>query len=46
MWLIYREEPDTLTVVGGSVIVGAVLLHAFAELRRPARLRAHPEPFV
>ena len=46
VWLIYREEPDTLTVVGGSVIVAAVLLHAFAELRRPARLRAHPEPFA
>jgi drug/metabolite transporter (DMT)-like permease len=43
VWLIYREEPDTLTIVGGSVIVGAVLLHAFAELRRPARLRAQPE---
>jgi len=46
VWLIYREEPDTLTIVGGSVIVCAVLLHAFAELRRPARLRAQPEPFA
>ena len=39
VWLIYREEPDTLTIVGGSVIVAAVLLHAFAELR-PRSLRA------
>ena len=42
VWLIYREEPDTLTIVGGSVIISAVLLHAFADLR-PTRLksRAH-----
>ncbi len=39
VWLIYREEPDTLTIVGGSVIVAAVLLHALADLR-PRTLRA------
>jgi drug/metabolite transporter (DMT)-like permease len=39
VWLIYREEPDTLTVAGGSVIVAAVLLHALADLR-PTPLRA------
>jgi drug/metabolite transporter (DMT)-like permease len=33
VWLIYREEPDALTIAGGSVIVAAVLLHALAELR-------------
>ena len=36
VWLIYREEPDAATIVGGSVIVAAVLLHALSELRRPA----------
>jgi drug/metabolite transporter (DMT)-like permease len=46
VWLIYREEPDAPTIVGGSVIVGAVLLHAFADLRRPARLSARPEPLA
>ncbi len=40
VWLIYREKPDALTLVGGSVIVAAVLLHALAELR-PA---AGPQP--
>jgi drug/metabolite transporter (DMT)-like permease len=39
VWLIYREEPDALTVAGGSVIVAAVLLHALADLR-PTPLRA------
>jgi drug/metabolite transporter (DMT)-like permease len=37
--MIYREEPDALTIVGGSVIVAAVLLHALADLR-PAAVRA------
>jgi drug/metabolite transporter (DMT)-like permease len=42
VWLIYRENPDTLTLLGGAVIVGAVLLHALADLR-PARLTARSE---
>jgi drug/metabolite transporter (DMT)-like permease len=37
VWLIYREDPGALTLAGGVVIIGAVLLHAVAELR-PARL--------
>jgi drug/metabolite transporter (DMT)-like permease len=41
VWLIYREEPDTPTIAGGSVIVAAVLLHALADLRpRTFRTRA------
>ena len=42
VWLIYREEPDALTLAGGAVIIGAVLLHAIAELR-PARLTPRSE---
>jgi drug/metabolite transporter (DMT)-like permease len=38
VWLIYREEPDALTIAGGSVIVAAVLLHALAELRPRSRV--------
>jgi drug/metabolite transporter (DMT)-like permease len=39
VWLIYRENPGALTLVGGAVIIAAVLLHALAELR-PAPLAA------
>lgn len=42
VWLIYREEPDTFTIIGGSVIVAAVLLHALADLR-PRTFRARAE---
>jgi drug/metabolite transporter (DMT)-like permease len=42
VWLIYREEPDGLTIAGGSVILAAVLLHALADLR-PAAFRARSE---
>jgi drug/metabolite transporter (DMT)-like permease len=42
VWLIYREEPDGLTIAGGSVIVAVVLLHALADLR-PAALRTRSE---
>jgi drug/metabolite transporter (DMT)-like permease len=41
VWLIYREDPDALTLLGGAVIIAAVLLHAAAELR-PARRRLAP----
>jgi drug/metabolite transporter (DMT)-like permease len=40
VWLIYSEKPDALTLVGGSVIVAAVLLHAVAELRPAGRVPA------
>ena len=43
MWLIYREQPDGLTLVGGTVILSAVLVHAVADLR-PATLTARSEP--
>jgi drug/metabolite transporter (DMT)-like permease len=33
MWLIYREQPDGLTLAGGAVILTAVLVHAVADLR-------------
>jgi drug/metabolite transporter (DMT)-like permease len=33
MWLIYREQPDGLTLAGGTVILAAVLAHAVADLR-------------
>jgi drug/metabolite transporter (DMT)-like permease len=42
MWLIYREQPDGLTLAGGTVILGAVLVHAVADLR-PAALTARAE---
>ena len=42
VWLIYREQPDALTLVGGSVIVAAVLLHAVAELRPATRTARRP----
>jgi drug/metabolite transporter (DMT)-like permease len=42
VWLIYREEPDRLTIAGGSIILAAVLLHALADLR-PAALRTRSE---
>lgn len=42
VWLIYREEPDALTLAGGTVIITAVLLHALADLR-PATLTAQSE---
>jgi drug/metabolite transporter (DMT)-like permease len=41
VWLIYREQPDALTLAGGTVIMSAVLLHALADLR-PAPLAARP----
>jgi drug/metabolite transporter (DMT)-like permease len=43
MWLIYREQPDGLTLAGGTVILTAVLLHAVADLR-PATLTARSDP--
>jgi drug/metabolite transporter (DMT)-like permease len=43
MWLIYREQPDGLTLVGGAVILSAVLVHAVADLR-PATLTARSDP--
>ena len=42
VWLLYREEPDAVTFIGGSVIIAAVLLHALAELR-PATFRPRSE---
>jgi drug/metabolite transporter (DMT)-like permease len=36
MWLIYREQPDRLTLAGGAVILTAVLAHAVADLRPTA----------
>jgi drug/metabolite transporter (DMT)-like permease len=42
VWLIYNEKPDAVTLVGGTVIVAAVLLHALAEMR-PATLTARSE---
>ena len=36
MWLIYREQPDGLTLAGGTVILAAVLMHAVADLRPTA----------
>ena len=41
VWLIYREQPDALTLAGGAVIMSAVLLHAISDLR-PAPLAARP----
>jgi drug/metabolite transporter (DMT)-like permease len=43
MWLIYREQPDGLTLVGGTVILSAVLVHAVADLR-PASIAVRAEP--
>jgi drug/metabolite transporter (DMT)-like permease len=43
MWLIYREQPDGLTLVGGAVILSAVLVHAVADLR-PASIAVRAEP--
>jgi drug/metabolite transporter (DMT)-like permease len=43
VWLIYREDPGALTLLGGGVIIVAVVLHAIAELR-PARLTTRSEP--
>lgn len=40
VWLIYSEKPDAATLVGGTVIVAAVLLHALAELRPAGRVPA------
>jgi drug/metabolite transporter (DMT)-like permease len=42
MWLIYREQPDGLTLAGGAVILAAVLVHAVADLR-PAALTVRAE---
>jgi drug/metabolite transporter (DMT)-like permease len=40
--MIFREQPDALTLAGGAVIIGAVLLHALANLR-PTALTARSE---
>ena len=42
MWLIYRDQPDGLTLAGGTVILTAVLAHAVADLR-PAALAVRAE---
>ncbi|HET6172272.1 MAG TPA: DMT family transporter [Gaiellales bacterium] len=42
VWMIFREQPDALTLAGGAVIIGAVLLHALANLR-PTALTARSE---
>jgi drug/metabolite transporter (DMT)-like permease len=42
VWLAYRERPDGATLVGGSIVLCAVLLHAASEWLgdlRPARAR-------
>ena len=40
VWLAYAEEPRTATVVGGVVVVAAVLVQATGDLRRPRRAAA------
>jgi drug/metabolite transporter (DMT)-like permease len=42
VWLLYREDPGIPTLVGGAVILAAVLLHALADLR-PSGLMARSE---
>ena len=45
VWLIYSERPDAATIAGGTVIVAAVLLHAYLELRprfAPGRTQVEP----
>ncbi len=37
VWLIYSEKPDAVTLIGGSMIIAAVLLHALVELRPAGR---------
>jgi drug/metabolite transporter (DMT)-like permease len=38
VWLLYREDPGIPTLLGGAVILAAVLLHAASDLR-PRRLQ-------
>jgi len=40
VWLAYAEEPATATVVGGAVVVVAVLVQATGDLRRPRQAAA------
>lgn len=39
MWMIFREVPSTATLLGGTLIVGALLAHSLAGLhaRRSGR---------
>jgi drug/metabolite transporter (DMT)-like permease len=34
VWLFINEAPTQLTLIGGSLVLGAVLYRAMAELRR------------
>jgi drug/metabolite transporter (DMT)-like permease len=36
VWLVHGERPGTLAVVGGAIVLGAVLANGLAEMRRNA----------
>ena len=38
VWLAYDERPSAATVVGGAVVVAAVLVQASGDVRRPRRV--------
>jgi drug/metabolite transporter (DMT)-like permease len=38
VWLAYEERPSTATVVGGLVVVVAVVVQATGDVRRPRRV--------
>lgn len=38
VWLAYQERPSTATVVGGLVVVAAVVVQATGDVRRPRRV--------
>ncbi len=44
VWLVVGEEPDALTLVGGTIVLSAVALHALWRLSRRGRIRPMPPP--
>jgi drug/metabolite transporter (DMT)-like permease len=44
VWLAFTETPDRATLLGGAVVLLAVLVHVTADLRLPVRMGATPPP--
>ena len=45
VWLVIDETPTVLTLIGGTIILIAILGHAYSAIRRPSKtVRSGPSP--
>jgi hypothetical protein len=43
VWLLFAEDPGQATLVGGAIVMAAVIFQLYGELRRPSRAVAVKE---